>query len=176
VPSLGFVCYNGARTAMIANPGFAPRLLFQQDLKVNGQEIATRRPQTIRRAHRPAKLAKRTAWAHHQEATLAKHKRFFDTRRQEIARWAGGLTWLTNSAPDSLVTFLRADGESWWPSIFRIDRWRRRWTLLAADFIPSAGLLTGTQVSTALSAGRVSFAPHSAHVESMVLKSVGPAF
>ena len=44
------------------------------------------------------------------EETLTKFKRLFATRNQYPALQAGGLTWINNSVPENILSFLRTDG------------------------------------------------------------------
>lgn len=132
----------------------------------NGQEIADTTP-TSYPERRPIH------WELQKEATLAKYRNLFAMRKQEAALTSGELTWLNNSAPDSLVTFLRKKEED--DQVLVIVNLSNRKVavtvdLAAADFMPATDLLTSKKVSTAFSPGHVSFpAPLEAY-GTMVLK------
>ena len=112
-----------------------------------------------------------------QKATLAKYKKLFEIRKREAAITSGELIWLKNSAPDSLVTFLRKTGDEQVLVIVNLSNRKVRVTvdLMAADFMPSIGSLTGKRISTAFSPGMVSFPAPMGAFEALVLKRVAPA-
>jgi glycosidase len=140
----------------------------------NGQEIGDTTP-TDYPERRPIhwELGERSGWAHQQEAMLAKYKRIFAMRKQEPSLTSGELKWLTNSAPESLVTFLRRKGED--DQILVVVNLSNRKVpvtvdLAAADFMPATDLLTGKKESTAFSPGHISFPAPLEGFTAMVLK------
>jgi glycosidase len=143
-------------------------------LLYNGQEIGDATPTNYpERSPIPWELGKHTDWAHQQEAMLVKYKRLVEMRRREDALALGTLTWLNNSAPDHLVTFLRKSGGQRILVIVNLCNRPVAATvdLSAADFMPATDLLTGKHVSTALSAGQISFPTPLHPFEAMVLRS-----
>jgi len=145
----------------------------------NGQEIADTTPTNYpERTPIPWLLGGKSAWAHQQEAALSRYKKLFRMRREEPALTAGELVWLDNSAPESLVTFLRSNGpEDQVLVIVNLSNRKVPVTvdLRAADFMPATDLLTGRRVSTAFSPGKISFAAPMAAFDAMVLKRNSPA-
>lgn len=140
----------------------------------NGQEIGDTTP-TNYPERRPIhwELGERSGWAHQQEAILAKYKRLFAMRKQEPSLTSGDLTWLNNSAPESLVTFLRKKGED--EQVLVVVNLSNRKVpvtvgLAAADFMPATDLLTGKKVNTAFSPGHISFPAPLEAFAAMVLK------
>ena len=144
----------------------------------NGQEIGDATPTNYpERTPIPWLVGEKSAWAHQQEATLARYKKLFQMRRQEPALSRGELIWLNNSDPQSLVTFLRKSGSD--EILVIVNLANRQVTatidLAAADFMPATDLLTGRRVSTAFSPGRISFPTPLNAFEAMVLKRNRPA-
>ena len=126
----------------------------------NGQEIGDTTPTNYpERTPIDWELHGHCAIAHRQQATLAKYKKLFQMRKQHSAFTSGELIWLNNSAPDSLVTFLRKKGDEQILVIVNLSNRKVPVTvdLSAADFMPAEDLLTGKRVSTAFSPGNISF-------------------
>jgi glycosidase len=139
----------------------------------NGQEIGDTTPTNYpERTPIPWLLGGPSGWAKQQEATLARYKKLFEMRKREVALTSGDLVWVNNSAPDSLVTFLRKKGADELLTIVNLSNRRVPVAVdvMSADFMPSTDLLTGKRVTTAFSPGRISFAAPMGAFEAMVLK------
>jgi len=140
----------------------------------NGQEIGDTTPTNYpERTPITWLLGGRSAWAHHQDATLARYQRLFQMRKSEPALTSGELIWVGNSAPESLVTFVRRRSED--DQVLVIVNLSNRKLpvtvdLMAADFMPATDLLTGRHVSTAMAPGRISFPAPVGAFEALVLK------
>jgi cyclomaltodextrinase len=139
----------------------------------NGQEIGDTTP-TDYPENRPIpwEIGLKGGWAHQQEATFAKYQRLFEIRKQTAALTSGDLRWVDNSAPDSLVTFLRQKGDEQILVIVNLSNRKVAVTvgLAAADFMPATDLLTGKRVSTAFSPGNIYFPAPMDAFAAMVLK------
>jgi glycosidase len=149
-----------------------------------GQEIGDATPTNYpERAPQRWELGTRSATGRQQAATLAKYRKLFGLRKQEPALFSGELVWLNNSAPESVLTFLRTSGDD--RILVAINLSNRKLPLTvdlpAADFMPATELLTGTRRSTAFSPGRVEFPSPLGAFEALVLKrlprqlAAGPA-
>lgn len=138
----------------------------------NGQEIGDATPTNY-----PERTPISWSMNSVQKATLAKYKKLFEIRKREAALTSGELIWLKNSAPDSLVTFLRKTGDEQVLVIVNLSNRKVRVTvdLMAADFMPSIDLLTGKRINTAFSPGMVSFPSPLGAFEALVLKRATPA-
>ena len=131
----------------------------------NGQEIADTTP-----THYPERL--QIPWERQKKSTLAAYHRLFEMRSQEAALTSGELIWLNNSAPESLVTFLRRRGEDQVLVVVNLSNRKLPVTvdLLAADFMPATDLLTGRRVTTAFSPGKIALGTPLGAFDAMVLK------
>ncbi len=144
----------------------------------NGQEIGDTTPTNYpERTPIHWALGERSAIAHQQQATLAKYKRLFQMRKQDPAFTSGELIWVNNSAPNSLLTFLRRKGND--DEILVIVNLSNRKVpvtidLPAADFMPSEDLLTGRRVTTAFAPGDISLTAPVDAFDSLVLKHLPP--
>jgi len=77
-----------------------------------GQEIADRR-RTRFRDRAPIRwenLTGSSADSKEQQATLEKYKKLFRIRKEQAALHSGELIWINNTAPDSVLSFLRKRG------------------------------------------------------------------
>jgi glycosidase len=144
----------------------------------NGQEIGDTTPTNYpERTPVHWELEGHTAIAHQQQAALAQYKKLFQMRKQDAAFTSGELIWLNNSAPDSLLTFLRKKGND--DEVLVIVNLSNRKTpvtidLPAADFMPSQDLLTGRHVSTAFAPGNISLSAPIDAFGALVLKHLPP--
>jgi glycosidase len=143
----------------------------------NGQEIGDTTP-TNYPEQRPIhwELEERSGWAHQQQATLARYRRLFAIRKQNPSLTSGSLTWVNNSAPESLVTFLRMKGDEQILVIVNLSNRKVSVTvdIAAADFMPATELLTGKRVTSAFSPGHISFPTPTGAFETMVLRRLPP--
>jgi glycosidase len=120
----------------------------------NGQEIGDT-TQTSYPARRPIE------WSNgkKQQDLLARYRKLFQLHREKAALRSGELIWVNNSAPDSLLTFLRRSGDE---RILVVANLSNRQTPVTVDlpayaYGPARDLLTGRRQSVSFSPGRVVF-------------------
>lgn len=127
----------------------------------NGEEVGDTTPPN-QRAHVPMRFevwptnALRLTSAARQQSRLRLYKQLFQMRKQEAALTSGELTWIGNSNPDGVVSFIRKKGDE---EILTLVNLSNRITKVevdapAANYAGVRDLLTGRPVPASLSQGK----------------------
>jgi glycosidase len=94
-----------------------------------------------------------------QAASAERYGKLFAMRRAEPALTGGDLVWIDNSAPESVLSFLRRKGADEILVVINLSNRRTGVTidLPVAEFMPAVDLLTGKPRGTSLAAGKIAF-------------------